>query len=57
MANYWVFVGGNWDGVWGVGGASNLGMQFREMEFNSLRVTPLLGKKKFVGSGKKMVII
>jgi hypothetical protein len=57
MANYWVFVGGNWDGVWGVGGASNLGMQFREMEFNSLRVTPLLGKKNFVGSGKKMVII
>jgi hypothetical protein len=43
MANYWVFVGGNWGQVWGVGGASSLGMHFQEMGFNSLQVTTLLG--------------
>ncbi len=37
------FVGGNWGGVWGVGGASSLGMQFQEMGFNPLQVTTLLG--------------
>jgi hypothetical protein len=53
MANYWVFVGANWGGVWGIGGANNLGMHFREMGFNSLQVTTLLGMC-FVGSGKKL---
>jgi hypothetical protein len=56
MANYWVFVGGNWGGVWGVGGASNLGMHFQEMGFNSPRVFTLLGMC-FSWKWEKIVII